>query len=121
MAGCIMQGTELTFLSQWQNFIVIIGTAAATLTGLMFVVTTLIAGIDAHLSTLNGQYPHTIPQPLCNLQLFFCLPGYSALPGKRSRALVFCSAWWAWGWYFIRLSSCDGCGGSLTINRHWRT
>jgi len=30
------------------------GTAAATLTGLMFVVTTLIAGIDAHLSTLNA-------------------------------------------------------------------
>ena len=30
------------------------GTAAATLTGLMFVVTTLMAGIDAHLSTLNA-------------------------------------------------------------------
>jgi len=30
------------------------GTAAATLTGLMFVVTTLIAGIDAHLSILNA-------------------------------------------------------------------
>jgi hypothetical protein len=32
----------------------LMGTAAATLTGLMFVVTTLIAGIDAHLSTLNA-------------------------------------------------------------------
>jgi hypothetical protein len=32
----------------------IMGTAAATLTGLMFVVTTLIAGIDGHLSTLNA-------------------------------------------------------------------
>jgi hypothetical protein len=32
----------------------IMGTAAATLTGLMFVVTTLIAGVDAHLSTLNA-------------------------------------------------------------------
>jgi len=32
----------------------IMGTAAATLTGLMFVVTTLIAGIDAHMSTLNA-------------------------------------------------------------------
>jgi hypothetical protein len=30
------------------------GTAAATLTGLMFVVTTLIAGIDTHVSTLNA-------------------------------------------------------------------
>ena len=49
-----MQGSELPFLSQWQNFYMIMGTAAATLTGLMFVVTTLIAGIDAHLSTLNA-------------------------------------------------------------------
>jgi hypothetical protein len=49
-----MQGPELPFLSDWQNFYMLIGTAAATLTGLMFVVTTLIAGIDAHLSTLNA-------------------------------------------------------------------
>ena len=48
-----MQGSELPFLSNWQNFYMIMGTAAATLTGLMFVVTTLIAGIDAHASTLN--------------------------------------------------------------------
>jgi len=49
-----MQGSELPLLSSWQNFYMIIGTAAATLTGLMFIVTTLIAGIDAHLSTLNA-------------------------------------------------------------------
>jgi hypothetical protein len=49
-----MQGPELPLLSNWQNFYMIMGTAAATLTGLMFVVTTLIAGIDAHLSTLNA-------------------------------------------------------------------
>jgi hypothetical protein len=50
----MMQGSELPLLSQWQNFYVIMGTAAATLTGLMFVVTTLIASIDARLSTLNA-------------------------------------------------------------------
>ena len=49
-----MQGSELTLLSDWQNFYMIMGTAAATLTGLMFVVTTLIAGIDTHASTLNA-------------------------------------------------------------------
>jgi hypothetical protein len=49
-----MQGSELTFLSHWQNFYMIMGTAAATLTGLMFVVTTLIAGIDTHVATLNA-------------------------------------------------------------------
>ena len=50
----MIQGSELLFLSNWQNFYMLIGTAAATLTGLMFVVTTLIAGIDAHLSILNA-------------------------------------------------------------------
>jgi hypothetical protein len=49
-----MPGSELTVLNDWQNFYMLMGTAAATLTGLMFVVTTLIAGIDAHLSTLNA-------------------------------------------------------------------
>ena len=50
----MMPGSEPTILSDWQNFFMLMGTAAATLTGLMFVVTTLIAGIDAHLSTLNA-------------------------------------------------------------------
>ncbi len=50
----MIQGSELPFLSNWQNFYMIIGTAAATLTGLMFVVTTLIAGIETHVSTLNA-------------------------------------------------------------------
>ena len=48
-----MQGSELPYLSNWQNFYMIIGTAAATLTGLMFVVTTLIAGIERQVETLN--------------------------------------------------------------------
>src|SRR5687768_6782355 len=50
----MIQGSELPILSNWQNFYTIKGTAAATLTGLMFVVTTLIAGIDTHVSTLNA-------------------------------------------------------------------
>jgi hypothetical protein len=39
-----MQEAVLAPLAAWQNFSVIIGSAAATLTGLMFVVITLIAG-----------------------------------------------------------------------------
>ena len=50
----MIQGSELPFLSDWQNFYMLLGTAAATLTGLMFVVTTLIAGIDTHVSILNA-------------------------------------------------------------------
>jgi len=40
-----MQEAAVSPLATWQNFYVIIGTAAATLTGLMFVVITLIAGL----------------------------------------------------------------------------
>jgi len=40
----IMHEAVLSSLAAWQNFYVIIGSAAATLTGLIFVVITLIAG-----------------------------------------------------------------------------
>jgi hypothetical protein len=49
-----MQGTELSFLSQWQNFYRIMGAAAATLTGLMFVATTLFAGLNTHVEIANA-------------------------------------------------------------------
>jgi hypothetical protein len=41
----IMQGAVLSPLASWQNFYAIVGTAAATLTGLMFVAITLIASV----------------------------------------------------------------------------
>jgi hypothetical protein len=40
-----MQEAGVSFLTTWQSFSVLIGSAAATLTGLMFVVATLIAGV----------------------------------------------------------------------------
>ena len=52
--GFMMQGSELPFLSNWQNFYMIVGTAAATLTGLMFVATSLVAGIETHVTTANA-------------------------------------------------------------------
>jgi hypothetical protein len=42
------------YLTSWQNFYNIIGSAAATLTGLLFVATTLIAGIDQQNATTNA-------------------------------------------------------------------
>ena len=42
-----MQEAVLSPLATWQNFYTIIGSAAATLTGLLFVVITLIAGVRA--------------------------------------------------------------------------
>ncbi len=50
----MIQGSELSLLSNWQNFYMIIGTAAATLTGLMFVATTLVTGLERHVATLNA-------------------------------------------------------------------
>lgn len=46
-----MPEAQLAPLATWQNFYVIIGTAAATLTGLMFVVVTLIAGRRARVAS----------------------------------------------------------------------
>jgi hypothetical protein len=46
-----MQEAGVSFLTTWQNFYVIIGTAAATLTGLMFVVITLVAGVRVQVSS----------------------------------------------------------------------
>ena len=46
-----MQEAVLSPLAAWQNFYGIIGTAAATLTGLMFVVATLVAGVRMRLSS----------------------------------------------------------------------
>ena len=46
-----MQEAALSSLIAWQPFYVLIGTAAATLTGLMFVVITLITGVRGRVSS----------------------------------------------------------------------
>ncbi len=46
-----MQEAVLSPLATWQTFYVLIGSAAATLTGLMFVVVTLIAGVRVRVSS----------------------------------------------------------------------
>src|ERR1700686_1305928 len=49
--GSIVLEAALSPLAPWQNFYVIIGSAAAALTGLMFVVITLIMGTRARRSS----------------------------------------------------------------------
>lgn len=44
----------MQILTSWQNFYMIMGTAAATLTGLTFVAATLISGIESRVTTLNA-------------------------------------------------------------------
>ena len=48
-------------LDTWQNFYVIVGTAAATLTGLMFVVITLIAQIQISSSCYGLHHVQRLP------------------------------------------------------------
>ncbi len=60
--GSTMQEAVLSPLAIWQNFYVIIGSAAATLTGLMFVVITLIAQIRVQVSSSrNGIAVFSMP------------------------------------------------------------
>src|SRR5258708_3997134 len=49
--GSIMQEAGMSFLSTWQNFYGIIGSAAATLPGLRFVGVTLTAGVRVRVSS----------------------------------------------------------------------
>ncbi len=51
-----MQDAGVSLLARWQNFYVIIGTAAATLTGLMFVATTLIGRTQTPVSSLRAAF-----------------------------------------------------------------
>ena len=51
-----MQEALLSPLAAWHNFYSIIGTAAATLTGLLFVVITLIAGVRVRVSSRSEAF-----------------------------------------------------------------
>ena len=51
-----MQEATLLPFTTWQSFYVLIGTAAATLTGLMFVVVTVIAGGRGHVSSAKEAF-----------------------------------------------------------------
>jgi hypothetical protein len=83
----MIQGSELPLLSSWQNFYMIMGTAAATLTGLMFVVTTLIAGIDAHLSTLNAAVSAYNTPTVVHFGTVLLLAGILSAPWQTSSSL----------------------------------
>src|SRR6185436_8510810 len=81
------QGSELSLLNNWQNFYMLMGTAAATLTGLMFVVTTLIAGIDAHLSTLNAAVSAYNTPTVVHFGTVLLLAGLLSAPWQTSSSL----------------------------------
>src|SRR5512133_3546456 len=51
-----MQEAGVSLLTGWQTFYVIVGTAAATLTGLMFVATTLLGGVRTPAPSLRAGF-----------------------------------------------------------------
>jgi hypothetical protein len=65
----------------------IMGTAAATLTGLMFVVTTLIAGIDARLSTLSASVSAFNTPTLVQFGAVLLLAGILSAPWQTFSSL----------------------------------
>jgi hypothetical protein len=81
--------SELQLLSSWQNFYMIIGTAAATLTGLMFVVTTLIAGVDAHSSILNAAVSAFNTPTVVYFGVVLLLAGILSAPWETFSAVSF--------------------------------
>ena len=83
----MIQGSELPLLGDWQNFYMIMGTAAATLTGLMFVVTTLIAGIDTHVSILNAAVSAYNTPTVVHFGTVLLLAGILSAPWQTSSSL----------------------------------
>ena len=66
----------------------IMGTAAATLTGLMFVVTTLIAGLDAHVSILNAAVPAFNTPIVVHFAMVLLLAGILSAPWQTYASLA---------------------------------
>jgi hypothetical protein len=82
-----MNESAASMLSEWSNFYVMIGGSAAALTGLMFVVITLVSGLERSLPSHDGIGTFSTPTVLyfcCALILAatFCAPWHELLiPG----------------------------------------
>ena len=85
----MIQGSEISLLSAWQNFYILTGTAAATLTGLMFVATTLIAGLDRHVSTLHAGVSAFSSPTVVHFCAVLLLAGILSAPWQAFSALGF--------------------------------
>src|SRR5215217_6607204 len=81
------QGSELSLLSNWQNFYMIMGTAAATLTGLMFVATSLVAGIETHVPTANAGISAFNTPTVVHFSIVLLLAGVLSAPWQTYSSL----------------------------------
>jgi hypothetical protein len=97
-----MQEAALSPLVSWQNFYVIIGTAAATLTGLMFVVITLIVQLRVR-----------VPSPSDGIAVF-STPNVRHF-GAALLVAVLLSAPWQAVWHAALLLGLAGLGGMIYV------
>ena len=82
--GSIVQETGVSFLTTWQTFYVITGSAAATLTGLMFVVISLIVGSRARVSPGSGGIATFSTPTVVHFGAVLLMGGHSVLAADRS-------------------------------------
>ncbi len=87
---------ELALLRDWQNFYMMIGTAAATLTGLMFVATSLAAGIERDPSSLDAGISAFNTPTVVHFGAVLLIAAILSAPGGHTPAFRSCSAYWAW-------------------------
>jgi len=100
--GSIMQEALLSPLATWHNFYSIIGTAAATLTGLLFVVITLIAGVRVR-----------VPSPSSGIAVF-STPNVVHFGAALLVAAILSAPWQAL-WPAGLLLGLSGLGGMLYV------
>ena len=106
-----MQGSELPLLSNWQNFYMLMGTAAATLTGLMFVATTLVAGLDTHVSAANAGIAAFSTPTVVHFGAVLLLAGILSAPWQTLSSLSFLLGLSGLGMVFYSI---------IVLRRMWR-
>jgi hypothetical protein len=106
-----MQGSELPLLSNWQNFYMLMGTAAATLTGLMFVATTLFAGLDTHESIANAGISAYNTPTVVHFCVVLLLAGILSAPWQTFLTISFLLGAFGLGMVFYQL---------VIMRRMWR-
>ncbi len=85
----MIQGSDIALLSAWHNFYILIGTAAATLTGLMFVATTLVAGLEKHVTTLHAGLSAFSSPTVVHFCAVLLLAGILSAPWEAFSSLAF--------------------------------
>src|SRR5258706_747038 len=85
----MIQGSDIALLSAWHNFYILIGTAAATLTGLMFVATTLVAGLEKHVTTLHAGLSAFSSPTVVHFCAVLLLAGILSAPWQAFSSLAF--------------------------------